>query len=403
MTLSENIAKYRKQMGYTQDKLGKLLGVTNQAVSKWELGISMPDVMLLPKIADVLGTTLNGLYGIEDKSEPTNQGLVTAAELIIISDPVWDDGLYSNFICKDYVYLNGNTFSNELLEPMYYRDKWLEMCHALSMQTKRTVVFNSTLDSTDYYNNIGLFDSVQYVYVVSDDDTLKMRLEKAQALSKGRLENAFLKTHFWKNRTSSNPNYHTIDISGLDTVQAAVKLQQFIRGIIGCSEDFDDCAIEAHEKVSFHIIDDFFEPMKSGIYSALLSKEKNYIVLNGKPFCNVVSGPSYYRNVWLEICKSIFIQTNKSIVLFGSLSQEVILENSEEIIADVQWIHIVSSDEKVIARCKETGLKNTEIALQWNQFQKDNITKHGQCETLLDITDISNEKVAEIIDRKVNG
>lgn len=80
MTLSENIAKYRKQMGYTQDKLGELLGVTNQAVSKWELGISMPDVMLLPKIADVLGTTLNGLYGIEDKSEPTNQGLVTADE-----------------------------------------------------------------------------------------------------------------------------------------------------------------------------------------------------------------------------------------------------------------------------------------------------------------------------------
>ena len=40
MTLSENIAKYRKQMGYTQDKLGALLGVTNQAVSKWELGVS---------------------------------------------------------------------------------------------------------------------------------------------------------------------------------------------------------------------------------------------------------------------------------------------------------------------------------------------------------------------------
>ena len=66
MTLSENIMKYRKQKGYTQDKLGELLGVTNQSVSKWELGISMPDVMLLPKIADVLGTTLNGLYGIEE-------------------------------------------------------------------------------------------------------------------------------------------------------------------------------------------------------------------------------------------------------------------------------------------------------------------------------------------------
>ncbi len=80
MTLSENITKYRKKMGYTQDKLGELLGVTNQAVSKWELGISMPDVMLLPKIADVLGTTLNGLYGIDEKIEPVNQGMVTADE-----------------------------------------------------------------------------------------------------------------------------------------------------------------------------------------------------------------------------------------------------------------------------------------------------------------------------------
>ena len=40
MSLSENIAKYRKLKGYTQDKLGELLGVTNQAVSKWEVGVS---------------------------------------------------------------------------------------------------------------------------------------------------------------------------------------------------------------------------------------------------------------------------------------------------------------------------------------------------------------------------
>ena len=80
MTLSENITKYRKQKGYTQEKLGELLGVTNQAISKWELGISMPDVMLLPKIADALGTTLNGLYGIEEKSESVNQVPVTADE-----------------------------------------------------------------------------------------------------------------------------------------------------------------------------------------------------------------------------------------------------------------------------------------------------------------------------------
>ena len=68
MSLSENISKYRKQMGYTQEKLGELLGVTNQAVSKWESSVSFPDVMLLPKIADVLGITLEELYGIEKTS-----------------------------------------------------------------------------------------------------------------------------------------------------------------------------------------------------------------------------------------------------------------------------------------------------------------------------------------------
>lgn len=69
MPISNNIAKYRKKKGYTQEQLGKQLGVTNQAVSKWESGISMPDVMLLPLIATELGISLEQLYGIEEQSK----------------------------------------------------------------------------------------------------------------------------------------------------------------------------------------------------------------------------------------------------------------------------------------------------------------------------------------------
>lgn len=67
MSIAENITKYRKMNRLTQEQLGEMLGVTNQAVSKWESAVSMPDVMLLPKIADVLGITLNDLYGIADE------------------------------------------------------------------------------------------------------------------------------------------------------------------------------------------------------------------------------------------------------------------------------------------------------------------------------------------------
>ena len=67
MTISQNIAAFRKAKGYTQEQLGELLGVSNQAVSKWETGVSYPDVMLLPNIAEALGVTLNDLYGITNK------------------------------------------------------------------------------------------------------------------------------------------------------------------------------------------------------------------------------------------------------------------------------------------------------------------------------------------------
>lgn len=69
MSVGKNIAKYRKVSGLTQEEFGIMLGVTNQAVSKWESEVSSPDIMLLPEIASVLGITLENLYGIEKESE----------------------------------------------------------------------------------------------------------------------------------------------------------------------------------------------------------------------------------------------------------------------------------------------------------------------------------------------
>ena len=45
------IKKYRIECGYTQEQLGKIIGVTTQAVSKWERG-STPDAEIIPNIAD---------------------------------------------------------------------------------------------------------------------------------------------------------------------------------------------------------------------------------------------------------------------------------------------------------------------------------------------------------------
>ena len=57
----EFIYQKRKVVGLTQEELGKKLGVTNKAVSKWEVGETLPDVTMLKPLATVLGISVDEL------------------------------------------------------------------------------------------------------------------------------------------------------------------------------------------------------------------------------------------------------------------------------------------------------------------------------------------------------
>lgn len=63
-TIGEKISELRKSRSLTQAGLGELLGVTSQAVSRWENGESMPDIMLLPQLCEVLGITSDALLEV---------------------------------------------------------------------------------------------------------------------------------------------------------------------------------------------------------------------------------------------------------------------------------------------------------------------------------------------------
>lgn len=64
-TLGKRIVTNRKRMGLTQDQLAERLGVTAQAVSKWENDQSCPDITMLPKLAEIFGITTDELLGRE--------------------------------------------------------------------------------------------------------------------------------------------------------------------------------------------------------------------------------------------------------------------------------------------------------------------------------------------------
>lgn len=65
--IGDQITKFRKAFGLTQEELGRAVGVSTQAVSRWECG-GTPDVTLLPTIADRLGVTIDCLFGREGGS-----------------------------------------------------------------------------------------------------------------------------------------------------------------------------------------------------------------------------------------------------------------------------------------------------------------------------------------------
>ncbi len=72
-TLGMRIAENRKKLGLTQEDFAERLGVTAQAVSKWENDVSCPDIMLLPEIAGIFGITIDELMGIKKQSEPQEE------------------------------------------------------------------------------------------------------------------------------------------------------------------------------------------------------------------------------------------------------------------------------------------------------------------------------------------
>ena len=87
--INEQIAFLRKQKGLTQEELANALGVTNQAVSKWESSGCCPDIQLLPDLAKIFDVSVDELLGYTPVS--TTEDIVLAIRRRIESLPKGED------------------------------------------------------------------------------------------------------------------------------------------------------------------------------------------------------------------------------------------------------------------------------------------------------------------------
>ena len=77
MYLSQNLRKYRIINNLSQEDVAEYLGITAQSVSKWERGVSCPDITLLPGLSDLYGVLVDDLLRDEEERRK-RQGAVMA-------------------------------------------------------------------------------------------------------------------------------------------------------------------------------------------------------------------------------------------------------------------------------------------------------------------------------------
>ena len=68
MEIGSKIRQFRMERNMTQEEVANALNLSAQAVSKWENGLTMPDIQLLPELAMMFGTSIDALFSITDES-----------------------------------------------------------------------------------------------------------------------------------------------------------------------------------------------------------------------------------------------------------------------------------------------------------------------------------------------
>ena len=138
MNLGSKIKELRKQRGITQEQLANAIGISFQAVSKWENNIALPDITLAPVLANYFGVTMDELFDFSlAEMENEVEKIVDEAYKYRESDPEKSRGILEEGLRK---YPENDILLNNLLYVVTAPDETIDIASKLVEKTNDSSV-----------------------------------------------------------------------------------------------------------------------------------------------------------------------------------------------------------------------------------------------------------------------
>ena len=119
MTLEEQIKHYRKQAGLSQEKMAEIIGVSRQAITKWENGSGTPDIANLMAIADLFQISVDELLSNEKPEKKLGEYIYESkTEYDIDCRKDYDINLGGSFITSSLSTHSSTPSSHSIISPV---------------------------------------------------------------------------------------------------------------------------------------------------------------------------------------------------------------------------------------------------------------------------------------------
>ena len=195
ITLGNKIKELRKQKGITQEQLAENIGISFQAVSKWENNIAYPDITLVPAIASFFGITIDELFDYNLRELQKNvMDICDEAYKYRETEPIKAREILENGLKR---FPNNDILLNNLLYIMTDPDETIKIAGRLVSETNDDSVKYDALRFLAYaYNNKGETASAKAA-LEQIPELYFTKLSEAAFIFKGQAKYEAAEKHKW--------------------------------------------------------------------------------------------------------------------------------------------------------------------------------------------------------------